>query len=226
MNKFVPVVALVEGAAEKTFLRDLVAPYLSGFGIYLSPTLLSKPGQKGGDVKFERAQNDIRNHLRQRPDTYVTLFIDFYATKGTWPGLAEARRQTNYRDKAALFNKATYDRVVELFGSERADVRFKPYVSMHEFEALLFSDPASLSTGLNVPIAPVAEILASFGGVPEAINDDANTAPSKRLLALSDRFKKTTTGIAIAKSIGLPTIRRQCPLFDEWLTMLESLTSL
>ena len=39
------------------------------------------------------------------------------------------------------------------------------------------------------------------------INDNSTTAPSKRLEGLSDRFKKTSTGIAIAKGIGIPKMR-------------------
>ncbi len=47
-------------------------------------TQVSKPGQKGGDVKFVKVRNDIIRHLKQREDTIVTLFLDYY-------GLAECR---------------------------------------------------------------------------------------------------------------------------------------
>jgi len=224
MNSYVELVALVEGGAELIFLRDLVAPHLTQFAVYLYPTLLSKPGQKGGDVKFERAQIDIRNHLRQRPDTFLTLFIDFYGTNSSWPGLASARLQQTPRQKATIFHEATKEEVVRLFGEDRAAERFIPYVSMHEFEALLFSDPQILANGLGVFQKDVDAILSKCGE-PEAINDNPNSAPSKRLATLSDkRFGKKTTGIDIAKKIGLATMRRQCPLFNEWLTRLEDLT--
>ena len=52
------------------------------------------------------------------------------------------------------------------------------------------------------------------------------TAPSKRIEKFNKRYKKTVTGIAIAKEIGLPTIRKKCPVFDEWLTKLENLPRL
>ena len=100
--------------------------------------------------------------------------------------------------------------------------RFIPYVSMHEFEALLFSDPRILAEQLRVAQADV-EVILTKCGEPEAINDSSMTAPSKRLANLSERFKKTSTGIAIAKAIGLPTMRRECPLFDAWLTRIENL---
>lgn len=53
-------------------------------------------------------------------------------------------------------------------------------------------------------------------GEAEAINDSPNTSPSHRLRKLSPRFKKTTTGIAIAKEVGLEQMRESCPLFNAW----------
>jgi hypothetical protein len=62
---------------------------------------------------------------------------------------------------------------------------------------------------------------------PENINDSSITAPSKRLDILSNnRFKKTTTGITIAKEIGLQKIREKCPIFNEWLTKIENLKAM
>ena len=63
-------------------------------------------------------------------------------------------------------------------------------------------------------------------GEPEQINDNPQTAPSKRLEKLSDRFKKTTTGIVIAEAIGLEKIRQKCSVFNRWLTKIEDLRGL
>jgi hypothetical protein len=46
---------LVEGRTESRFVTQVLAEYLAAKGIYAHPTLLDKPGQKGGDVKFIRA---------------------------------------------------------------------------------------------------------------------------------------------------------------------------
>ncbi|AOY59773.1 MULTISPECIES: DUF4276 family protein [Desulfococcus] len=61
-----------------------------------------------------------------------------------------------------------------------------------------------------------------MSGEPEKINDPETTAPSTRLDNLSDRFKKTATGIAMAAEIGIPGMRSACPLFDAWITKRES----
>jgi hypothetical protein len=55
-------------------------------------TQITKPGQKGGDVRFERVKKDLGMHLKQRPDTYVTLFVDYYGIKSDWPSLSGIRQ--------------------------------------------------------------------------------------------------------------------------------------
>lgn len=222
MSDFAEIVVLVEGLTEKIFIADMLVPYLAGKSVFMTPIIISKPGQKGGDVRFDRVKNDIGLHLKQRCDTYLTLLVDFYGIKNDWPGLEEVNRQATPTKKAAEINRATKAQVGELFSGHDPDRRFIPYVAMHEFEALLFSDPQKLSEQLHVPKAKIDEILAECGE-PEHIDNSPETAPSKRLEKLSDRFKKTSTGIAVAKAIGLKKIRERCPIFNNWLTTIENL---
>ena len=58
---------------------------------------------------------------------------------------------------------------------------------------------------------------------PEEIDDDPNSAPSKRILQLSQRYQKVLHGNIAAQRIGLTLMRQKCPHFDEWLERLESL---
>jgi len=109
MSDFAEVVVLVEGQTEQKFVKHLLAPYMATKGIYLVPVILNKPGQKGGDVKFSRARNDIGLHLKQRPDTWVTLMVDYYGIKADWPGYAESKQQPDHvkkaiREACPLFN--------------------------------------------------------------------------------------------------------------------------
>ena len=222
MNKYVQIVVLVEGKTEQIFILDLVSPYLAHRGIYITPIQISKPGQKGGDVKFSRVQNDIGMHLKQRPDTYLTLFIDYYGINFDWPGLAKAKEKSTPAAKAAQVNAATKSKVNDLFENLDSARRFIPYIAMYEFEALFFSGPDQLAEQLQVPRKSIEKIL-ELCGEPEQINDSQHTAPSKQLENLTSRFKKTSTGIAVAKAIGLPEIRKHCPIFDGWLTEIEGL---
>jgi hypothetical protein len=49
--------------------------------------------------------------------------------------------------------------------------------------------------------------------------------PIKRLDAWSKngKFRKTTTGIAIARDIGIGKMREKCPLFHSWLKTFEDM---
>ena len=73
MNSCVEVVVLVEGPTEQRFVKDLLVPFLANKSVFLTPIIIDKPGEKGGDVKFARAKNDIEKHLKQRHDTWITL---------------------------------------------------------------------------------------------------------------------------------------------------------
>ncbi len=222
MGRPIEVVALVEGRTEEIFIKSLLSHYLVRKKVCITPTILTKPGQNGGDVRFSRAQNDIERHLKQRRETWLTLFVDYYGIKSDWPGYQKSKRETQPVSKARVMNEATRKQVNELFGDHDSERRFIPYVSMFEFEALLFSDAKILARKLSIPLKNVEKILSKCGG-PEKINDKSQTAPSKRLEALSDRFKKTTTGINIAREIGIDKMRESCPIFDEWITKLEKL---
>jgi hypothetical protein len=222
MNKYAEVVVLVEGPTEQRFVKQVLGPYMAERSVYMAPIILSKPGQKGGDVKFARARNDIEKHLKQRRDTWITLLVDYYGIRGDWPGYAASKQQTNHKRKAQIMYDDTSREVQHLFPDLSPTTRFIPYISMYETEALYFSDPARLAEVLGVPQTKVDKILSECGE-PEKINDHHQTAPSKRLEALSDRFRKTSTGIMIASEIGIPKMRTACPLFDAWLSRLESL---
>ncbi len=224
MSSFAEVVVLVEGPTEQRFVKQVLGPYLAERGVFLTPIILDKPGEKGGDVKFARAQNDIKRHLKQRSDTYVTLLVDYYGIRGDWPGYAESKQQTTHIRKSAVMTRSTADEIQTLFSDQNPGRRFIPYVSMHEMEALYFSDPACLAEKIGVNQRYIDDILSACGE-PEKINDHSTTAPSKRLAQLSDRFKKTSTGIAIATAIGIPKMREACSLFNDWVSSLEQLVA-
>ncbi len=222
MSSYVELKAIVEGKTEELFINNILNPYLSQKNIGMIPIQVSKPGQKGGDVKFARVINDIRLHLKQRKDTYLTLFLDYYAIDIQWPGLEEAKKQSLPEHKAEQINRATKDKVNQLFKNQDSDRRFIPYISMHEFEALLFSDPEILANQLQVRQSEIDKILHECGR-PEEIDDSPDSAPSRRIENLSSRFKKTSTGITIAKTTGIEKMREQCPIFNQWLTQIESI---
>nr|WP_321269287.1 DUF4276 family protein [uncultured Tolumonas sp.] len=223
MSNYIEVMAIVEGKTEQVFVEKVLKPYLADKMIFIKATQASKPGQKGGDVKFSRVINDIRDHLKQRNDTYVTTLVDYYGIK-EWPGLDSLAQNLTPYQIADHLNAATKQQVVSEFANQQAERRFIPYIAVHEFEALLFSDSAILASELCVDEDQVKNVLTECGE-PEAINNGKETAPSKRLdnWSPNGKFAKTTAGIAIAQQIGITQMREQCPLFNAWLAQFEAL---
>jgi hypothetical protein len=101
--------------------------------------------------------------------------------------------------------------------------RFEPYVLMHEFEALLFSDCKSFAHAIGHPLreADFAAIRQGFT-TPEEINDSPITAPSKRIEALIPEYRKPLYGTIAALDVGLAAMRAECPNFNDWLSRLEA----
>lgn len=224
----VEVYIVVEGRAEQTFVRDILAPDMAMRGVYLYPHLIGNPGHKGGDIRFERAKSDIGNFLKQRPDTYVSTMFDYFRIDSKWPGKEEVSRmmrsggKLSAAQKAELLEEPTRQQIVAEFSGNNAKHRFTPYIAMHEFEALLFSNPLVLAEKLSADPQIIEQILAECGS-PEEINDRPETAPSKRIAALTSGYRKIAMGKVIAESIGIPAMRRKCPHFDQWLTTIEQL---
>ena len=223
MVNCINIVAIVEGKTEQIFIEDILAPYLAHKNLLICATQISKPGQKGGDVHFCRAKRDINAHLKQRNDTYVTTFMDYYGIK-EWPGLDLIPPQANSKQIANIINEATRAELQSLFPNHQTNRRFIPFIAVHEFEAFLFSDTKILAKQLEINESEISRIISKYGS-PEAINNSPQTAPSKRLDAWSPnrKFKKTLTGITIAKEIGIDKIRNECPLFDKWVTTFEEI---
>jgi hypothetical protein len=215
------VIAVVEGQTEQGFVRDVLAPFLVTENVYMSARLVGKPGHKGGDCRYTRAKQDVLLLLRQESDTVVTTIFDFYALPDSWPGRTEAR-QALFSRKAGIVETAVKKDILSELGTSFDESRFRPYVQMHEFEALLFSQPATICAVLRSPRSEgeVQAIRDAFQN-PEEINDGSTTAPSKRLRNVFTDYRKRTHGLIAAQRIGINAMRRDCPHFAEWLTMLE-----
>jgi len=74
----------------------------------------------------------------------------------------------------------------------------------------------------NDALSKLERIKRSFAN-PEEINDNPETAPSKRILKIFSGYQKVLHGPTIAKRIGIENIRTECPHFHEWLDWLENL---
>lgn len=95
---------------------------------------------------------------------------------------------------------------------------------MHEFEALLFSDPPILAGVLESPwLTEIPEAIVQQYGEPERIDDSPEDAPSKRIAQHSRGYNKVLHGTIAAQRMGLAKMRDRCPHFAAWVSILENL---
>ena len=209
------VLVFVEGQTEETFVRDLLVPYFSRLGIYLTPILAqTSPGHKGGIVSYGKVKHQLTRLCRQDQGAYVTTMMDYYGLPNDFPGM-EGRVPDAHKQVV---------RVEQALYQDIGASNFIPNLLLHEFEALLFSAPEKFAEWLDdqALLAPMAAIRGAFA-TPEHINNSPQTAPSKRILALVPHYKKTVDGPLIAEDIGLDAIRAQCPHFNNWIERLLAL---
>ena len=167
------------------------------------------------------------NHLKQDSGCIVTTMVDYYGMPQTgvreWPGRAESS-ELAYAKKAEVVERALASDVCDQMGADFNSERFVPYVMMHEFEAILFSDCRRFADGIGKPtLAPKFQAIRNHFGCPEEIDDSPQTAPSKRIESLVPEYQKPLLGILAALVIGLGKIRLACPHFHSWLKRLEGI---
>jgi len=87
----------------------------------------------------------------------------------------------------------------------------------------LFSDVSKFAVEFpgNIAIDQLSRIREGASS-PEDIDDSPEMAPSKRILRILPDYEKALAGPAIAKRIGLPTLRRECPHFNQWIDKIET----
>ncbi len=220
----------VEGQTEEDFVNEVLSLHLYRAGYSnVSARLLGNARQRshrGGIKPWESVREDITNHLKADQDSLATTMVDYYGLPDSWPGREEAKRQATLADKAASIREALRNDISDQFDDAFDRRRFVPYVVMHEFEGLLFSDPGKFAQGIGRPeLTTQLQSIRNEFITPEEINDSPVTAPSKRVLDLYPRYQKPLVGAQAIREIGLDTIRRECLLFDGWMKELEAMAA-
>ena len=196
---------VVEGRTEEEFVNGLVAPELQRLGISSQPILLR------GNVSIDRVAAEM-SILSWSFDS-VTSFVDYY-------GFKDKENESPDTLQAVIDDKAKR-RISPKYNQSR----IFSYVQKYEFEGLLFSETDAFDR-LYGEANKYGQILASIRSkfqTPEDINDDSQTAPSKRIASIIPRYQKVIDGPLVAMETGLTTIRFECPCFDTWVSRLESL---
>ncbi|MGA2439685.1 MAG: DUF4276 family protein [Tepidisphaeraceae bacterium] len=217
-----------EGPTEQGFCNQVLAPHLfpqCNGRIHTIRVANSKSRgvvSRGGIRAYLPLKRDIQNTLKSRHEAAVffTSLIDLYGLPTDFPGKTNCVRDPG--------NPSAYAVALETaFCADINDVRFTPYLQLHEFETMLFSDPDAFRIsfdGCDLAIESLKQIAASFSSV-EHIDDGVETAPSKQIISVLRAYEglKVSAGPDIAEFIGLAAIRAKCPHVDQWLSQLENL---
>ena len=218
------VYVIVEGQTEEAFVGAVLAPALWDVDVYLSPIVIGALGQRGGRVTFDRVVEHLERQLKQDAAAYCTTLLDYYGRGRGWPTVPPG---VPAHVAVELMQRAVVDRLrTELPPSARVDLRLIPYLQLHEFEALLFSDPIAFASALNRPdLAGPFTAIRDAVTTPEDINDGLTTAPSKRIAQLHAGYpkRKPRLGTLAAQAVGLSAMRRECPRFSRWFDALLGL---
>lgn len=226
----------VEGQTEEQFVKEALAPYLLRMGYErVDARILGNTRQRsrrGGIRNWQSANRDIIGHLSGDRGRIVTTMVDYYALPASgndaWPGRADAARLVNANSttRAETVEAALLADITQKMGSNFDPRRFVPYVAMHEYEGLLFSDCITLAKSLEQPsLAPQLSAIRAAFATPEDVNDSSQTAPSKRIQSLmksvEQLYEKPFHGVLALLEIGLDKVRAECPHFDRWVRRLE-----
>ena len=143
---------LVEGITEEIFVNEVLAEHLGDFQVYTFASRITTnkaKGIKGGLGSYVKVKNDINRWLSQdkNQDVRFTTMFDLYALPNDFPAFEQINQLSDgYR---------IVDLLEIAFANDINDSRFIPYIQLHEFEALIFTNLEELyKTILRTALKP------------------------------------------------------------------------
>lgn len=227
--KFIILNVLCEGPTEERFVKKVLAPFLQQYYIFPKTILLTTSRKKnayGGMISYIQAKRDLELCMKKNTNNdselhlFTTMF-DYYALPNDFPGYQESGKIQDVRLRI--------NHLEQLFASDMNHPFFIPYLQLHEFEALLFTDIEKLNGDYpkaGREIAKLKESTETFSD-PELINNRPDTAPSKRIIsALKSiyNYDKVKSGTATTLLIGIENILNSCRHFKEWIDAILEFT--
>lgn len=217
---------VVEGQTEERFVNTVLRNHFAVQSIVVVAHCVTTRRDRrqrhikyrGGLTTYRHARDDIRRWVREdgSGDARFTTMFDLYGLPIDFPRYADAARESDPYARVRILETALSEDI--------GDRRFIPYVQLHEFEALLFSDLQKLDTQFPEYLAEIHRLVttASRLGSPELIDDGPTTAPSKRITAAIPEYasRKASAGPIVAAKIGLPVLQSRCRHFRDWLERL------
>lgn len=220
------LIIICEGKTETFFIKNVLSNYMPSitFLPQTIPTGSNPQGgsSKGGALNYDRVKRYIEN-LKFTND-YITTFFDFYGLPNNFPSYSTLNSNLTIYQKIDKLEKAFYDDIINDFPSLKD--KFFPYIQLHEFETLLFTDIKKAFQDMRISdqnLTNLNDILINFNDNPEEINNSIETAPSKRIIKAFPAFQKTKDGVIGIQNMGLNDIEQKCQHFKKWLDYIRSL---
>lgn len=202
------VLVYCEGPTEETFVKRILSDRLAQYGIFL------RPSSCDGVARYAKIKRELNNFCKSS-NMVVTTMLDYYGLPADTPGM---------RDQVAgdLYAKVEY--VEQAIAQDLGQENLIPNLMLHEFEALLFSEPTKFEyCGLRPSAIRELQEIKANAETPEHINNNPNTAPSKRILRIYPQYSKVSDGFQIAQDIGLDTMLAECRHFAQWVEKIKAL---
>ena len=207
-----------EGQTEESFVNDVLYPYFSRMDIYVTPIIhktkrTPTKSFKGGVSKYAPIKDELIK-LCQASNSIVTTMFDYYAMPEDTPSI-------DHQDIDI------YKRIDFIENTVNEDIGCKNLLFnlvLHEFEALLFSEPQAFEHIANDRVVRQLQAIRNSAETPEHINNSAETAPSKRIQNVVNGYSKVRQGIIVAKYIGIDKMMSECRHFSAWINKIIDFT--
>ncbi len=216
------ILFLCEGQTELEFVNEVLKPHFEKYfmvtvncRLFHTRTVpVNGVIPKGGLGSYNKVKTQILDICKNDPNIIITTMIDFYGLPDDFDCIGLDKTNSNIAH--ALDVEKRFEK----------EVNYRYFVAnfmIHEFEALLFSNPAAFADWFNEDSVSIIHRIAANYDSPEHINSGIETAPSKRLKQILRGYDKVFHGPMIASQISLETMREKCKHFNNWITRLENL---
>lgn len=219
------IFVVTEGQSETNFVKKVMVPYFAGRCILIPITVVTKTDgrhgkiYKGGVSNYGQIRNTLLktlNSAAKNTDSYVTTMFDFYRLPADVPGVLDAEKVNDPYEKVRIIER-------EILKTEGYDENFFfPYIELHEFEAMIFSDVTKLEEAYFEYDLTALKECVKVQSNPELINDGVETAPSKRIINCINCFDKANVGVDVLEKIGIENIAGKCGHFAEWVKRIKT----
>src|SRR5690349_9264275 len=147
----------VVGQTEESFVNEVLRAHLIAQGYHSVYARIVGNARirtrRGGICPWPCVRTEIVTQLKVDQPCVVKTLVDYYGMPQSgpeaWPGRAAASNVHGVQDKARRVQAGMEADIIAAMGDAFDASRFVPFVVMHEFEGLLFSDCKTLSEALG-----------------------------------------------------------------------------